>query len=77
VPYLPETDRVRFTISEPARLEVLRRLSELNRQRYQDEVERGLHGGKQPSTATRKTRARRSAPQPAFNFGSADAGEQE
>ena len=44
VPYLPENDRVRFTISEPARIEVLRRLSELNRQRYKDEVDKGLHG---------------------------------
>jgi hypothetical protein len=45
VPYLPVNDRVRFTISESARIEVLRRLSELNRQRYEDEVARGLHGG--------------------------------
>ena len=37
VPYLPESDRVRFTISEPARLEVLRRLSHLNRERWQAE----------------------------------------
>jgi len=44
VPYLPENDRVRFTISEPARVEVLRRLSELNRQRYEAEVAAGLHG---------------------------------
>jgi hypothetical protein len=34
---LPANDRVRFTFSESARLEVLRRLSALNRQRYQDE----------------------------------------
>lgn len=34
---LPANDRVRFTISETARLEVLRRLSALNRQRYQEE----------------------------------------
>lgn len=45
VPYLPENDRVRFTISETARVEVLRRLSELNRQRYEEEVSRGLHSG--------------------------------
>ena len=37
VPYLPESDRVRFTISEPARLEALRRLSHLNRERWQEE----------------------------------------
>lgn len=44
VSYLPENDRIRFTISDPARLEVLRRLSELNRQRYEEEVAQGLHG---------------------------------
>lgn len=43
VPYLPENDRVRFTISETARVEVLKRLSDLNRQRYKDEVAGGLH----------------------------------
>lgn len=43
VPYLPENDRTRFTISEAARLDVLKRLSDLNRQRYQKEVEAGLH----------------------------------
>lgn len=37
VPCLPENDRVRFAISETARLEVLRRLGELNRQRYEEE----------------------------------------
>jgi hypothetical protein len=35
VAYLPETDRVRFTISEAARFEILRRLSRLNRERYE------------------------------------------
>lgn len=34
VPYLPDNDCVRFTISEKARVEVLRRLSELNRQNH-------------------------------------------
>jgi hypothetical protein len=57
VPYLPENDRTRFTISEPARLEVLRRLAELNRQRYQEEVDQGLHGG---ATGSGKVRGRRS-----------------
>lgn len=57
VPYLPENDRVRFTISEPARLEVLRRLAELNRQRYQEEVDQGLHGA---TSGPSKGHARRS-----------------
>ncbi|SDF26316.1 Eco57I restriction-modification methylase domain-containing protein [Limimaricola pyoseonensis] len=39
VPYLPENDRTRFTISEAARVEVLRRLSELNKRRHDEEVE--------------------------------------
>ncbi|OIT17667.1 ATP phosphoribosyltransferase regulatory subunit [Ralstonia solanacearum] len=43
VPYLPESDRVRFTISDRARLAVLRRLSEMNHQRYEEEVAQGLH----------------------------------
>jgi hypothetical protein len=38
VSYLPENDRIRFTISEEVRLEVLRRLSELNRQRNEAKV---------------------------------------
>ena len=49
VPYLPENDRVRYTISEPARIEVLRRLAELNRQRYEEEVAQGLHGQLKPA----------------------------
>ena len=43
VSYLPEHDRVRFTISEDARREILQRLSELNRKRHQEEVEQRLH----------------------------------
>jgi len=39
VPSLPENDRVRFTICEEARLEILRRLSRLNRERWQAEQE--------------------------------------
>ncbi|MCX7584909.1 Eco57I restriction-modification methylase domain-containing protein [Phenylobacterium sp. 58.2.17] len=44
VPSLAGNDRLRFAISEPARLEVLRRLSELNRRRFNEEVAQGLHG---------------------------------
>lgn len=57
VPYLPEGDRTRFTISEPARLEVLRRLAELNRQRFQEEVDQGLHDG---TAGSGKARGRKS-----------------
>jgi len=54
VPYLPENDRIRFTISETARVEVLRRLSELNRQRYEEEVAQGLH--RDPAKRSQKGR---------------------
>lgn len=53
VPYLPENDRVRFTISEAARIEVLRRLSDLNHQRFDEEVARGLHADTTPRTSRR------------------------
>jgi len=79
VAYLPENDRVRFTISEAARIEVLRRLSELNRQRYEEEVARGLHGSKATESATRKPRTRRTEPtsvrQSSFRFDIAPANE--
>lgn len=42
VPYLPANDRVRYTIAEKARLEILRRLYKLNTQRYEAEVKAGL-----------------------------------
>lgn len=66
VPYLPENDRVRFTISDRVRLEVLRRLSELNHQRHEEEVAQGLHGG---GGARTPRRAARAAPaQPSLDF---------
>lgn len=37
VDYLPENDRTRHTIAEPVRLEILRRLSALNRERHEEE----------------------------------------
>ena len=37
VSYLPDNDNIRYTISEPARIEILRRLAQLNRQRWQKE----------------------------------------
>ena len=51
VAYLPESNCVRFTISESARIEILRRLAELNRERYQEE--QGVaspNGGKRAAT---------------------------
>lgn len=78
VPYLPENDRVRFTISESARVEVLRRLSQLNQLRYEEEVAQGLHA-KAASSGTRKPRTARSqntpTQQPSLDFDAAPANE--
>lgn len=43
VGYLPENDNIRFTISEPARIEVLKRLAKLNKERWEEEERAGLH----------------------------------
>ena len=43
VGYLPANDNVRYTISESARIEILKRLSALNRQRWEEEEAAGLH----------------------------------
>ena len=58
VPYLPQNDRMRFTISEPARLEVLRRLSRLNRERWQaEQVASGaVSGARAASSASPRPR---------------------
>jgi len=41
--YLPENDRVRYTIHPEARIEVLKRLLLLNHERYEEEIKQGLH----------------------------------
>jgi hypothetical protein len=74
VSYRPESDRLRFTLSESARVEVLRRLSELNRERYQEEVAQGLHDGNAArSKSTPRPKVDAAAPQPSFDFGEAAA----
>jgi hypothetical protein len=49
VDYLPENDRVRFTIHPDARKEVLKRLLELNHKIHKEEVEKGLWEKKKPA----------------------------
>jgi len=56
---------VRYTISEPARREVLARLLKLNHERYAEEVKKGLHE-KKKGTA-KKTSAKNTATQPVKN----------
>src|SRR6185295_4053684 len=46
VPYLPESDRIRFTISADARRGILNLLSGLNRKRYEEELPLGSRQGK-------------------------------
>jgi hypothetical protein len=76
LPYLPENDRVRFTISESARIEVLLRLAELNRQRYEEEVAQGLHGNTTPRTLMSKhRRTSGDVPQPSLDFNAIPANE--
>lgn len=43
VGYLPANDNIRFTISESARIEVLKRLAKLNKERWKEEEAAGLH----------------------------------
>lgn len=43
VDYLPENDRVRYTIHPDARKEILKRLLQLNHKRYAEEEAKGLH----------------------------------
>lgn len=72
VPYLPENERVRFTISESARVEVLRRLSELNLQLYEQEVEA------EPSKANKKKKSsKKRANQSAGDLFNTDTAEME
>lgn len=53
VDYLPENDRIRFTIHPYARKEVLKRLLELNHKIHAEEVEAGLFD-KKPASKTKK-----------------------
>lgn len=55
VPYLPENDRIRFTMSETARSEVIRRLSDLNRQH--DDDQRNVEKSNATSVSERSNRA--------------------
>jgi hypothetical protein len=48
---------VRYTISEPARREVLARLLKLNHERYAEEVKQGLHEKKKPKVVKGRKKA--------------------
>lgn len=73
VDYLPSGDRIRYTISEESRLEVIRRLVELNRIRYiedQSEAKTLNYHSKPKSKKARSTKTTQSASfQAPFDFG--------
>ncbi|MBX7104581.1 MAG: restriction endonuclease [Gemmataceae bacterium] len=53
---------VRYTISEPARREVLGRLLKLNHERYAEEVKQGLHAKKKPKATKGRKPAKANTP---------------
>ena len=54
VDYLPENDRIRYTISPEARKEILKRLLLLNHEIHEKEVGQGLHEKKKSSKRNQK-----------------------
>ncbi|MEW8025275.1 MAG: type IIL restriction-modification enzyme MmeI [Candidatus Thiodiazotropha sp.] len=64
VDYLPENDRIRYTIHPDARREILKRLLLLNHERYEEEVKQGMHAKKaNKKNAARKKKATSTAQQ--------------
>jgi regulator of sigma D len=61
--YVVDADKLRYTVSEPARFELMRRLSALNRQRHQQEQDaaRSLEAAQAELTTPRKRAARPAA----------------
>ncbi len=56
--YLPENDRIRFTIHPDARKEVLKRLLELNHKIHEEEVKAGLWDKKSGNKKTTKSKTK-------------------
>ena len=54
--YYETKQGIRFTISEPSRLEVLQRLLKLNHERYAEEVKQGLHDNKKKAAPKKNGR---------------------
>ena len=62
VDYLPENDRVRYTISPDARKEVLKRLLKLNYEIHEQEVKAGLHAKGKTKKKKSKNKQKSGAP---------------
>jgi len=58
VDYLPENDRVRYTIHPKARKEILKRLLELNHKIHAEEVEKGMWEKKSKAKAEAKAKSK-------------------
>jgi len=54
--YLPENDRIRFTIHPDARKEILKRLLELNHKIHEEEVKAGLWDKKSGNKKTTRSK---------------------
>jgi hypothetical protein len=70
--YLPETDKIRFTIHPHARKEILKRLLDLNHIRYKEESKGDIEGNKRPSSKNRK---KSKVEEPESGYGSLFKGE--
>jgi len=64
VDYLPEKDRVRYTISSEARKEILKRLLELNHKIHEEEVKAGLWDKKGKKTKGKSSKVK----EPGINY---------
>ena len=60
VSYLSENDNIRFSICEPARIEILQRLSELNQKRFQEQEGSGQEEKKKNTIPKKKTAKKKS-----------------
>ena len=69
VDYLPENDRVRYTIHPDARKEILKRLLELNHKIHEEEVAAGLWDKKKLKEYKTKTSKSSKAEEPEAGYG--------
>lgn len=69
VDYLPENDRVRYTIHPEARKEILKRLLELNHKIHEEEVAAGLWDKKKPKKYKTKASKSSKAEEPEAGYG--------
>lgn len=69
VDYLPENDRIRYTIHPEARKEILKRLLELNHKIHEEEVAAGLWDKKKPKEYKTKTSKSSKAEEPEEGYG--------